>query len=41
MLIDGVPSSRALSTILSRVVVFPVPGGPNILNIAFFPVIYL
>ena len=36
------PCSRALSTILRSVVVLPVPGGPNILNILFFlPFIYL
>ena len=36
----GVPSSNALSTMLSKVVVLPVPGGPKILNI-LFPSVYL
>ena len=36
------PLARASSTILSSVVVFPVPGGPNILNIScFLPFVYL
>ena len=34
---DGTPSARALSTMFSKVVVFPVPGGPKILNIRKSP----
>ena len=34
MLLEDTPLSRALSNIFNSVVVLPVPGGPNILNIS-------
>ena len=34
--VGRVPFSKAVSTMFNKVVVFPVPGGPKILNILFF-----
>jgi hypothetical protein len=35
MSVGCIPDSNAVSTMFKSVVVFPVPGGPNILNIVF------
>ena len=41
MFIGGTPFCKASSTMLRSLVVFPVPGGPNILNIFFLPFVNL
>ena len=41
ILVGSTPLCRASSTLLSSVVVFPVPGGPNIRYIVCLPSVYL